>query len=363
MNLLTNIFLGQANTVSDTNTDWADALEGPKKKPMKRGTKIFLWLFAAFVAWATLSNASFLAPDPVGKPRLIAHRGVYHLYDKRAAVGRDTCTAQHIYAPSHQIFENTPESMRLAVGYGAAMVEVDVAPTRDGRMVLFHDWTVDCRTEGKGATRDLTLAQLQALDIGHGYTADGGKTFPLRGKGVGKMPTVEAGLAALPVHPILFNFKSKNPAEADQLVAILKASGRDSAKIGDAFYGAERPVKRMRELLPDNWAFDLKTEAMACSKDYVTYGWTGIVPESCRGGTLAIPVNYQWAFWGWPDRLIQRMDSVGARVIVFGPYESGKSNEGLSDPRQLAKIPSSFNGYIWVEDIAAIGPALKPRQK
>lgn len=346
-----------------TNDDWADALEGPKKKPMKRGTKIFLWFFAVFVAWAVLSNASWLAPDPVGKPKLIAHRGVYHLYDKRAAVGRDTCTAQHIYPPSHQIFENTPESMRLAVGYGAAMVEVDVAPTKDGRMVLFHDWTVDCRTEGKGATRDLTLAQLQALDIGYGYTADGGKTYPLRGKGVGKMPTVEAGLAALPVHPILFNFKSKNAQEADQLAAILKASGRDSAKIGDAFYGHAAPVKRMRELLPTNWSFDLRREAFACSKDYVTYGWTGIVPESCRNGTLAIPVNYQWAFWGWPDRLIQRMDSVGAKVIVFGPYESGKSNEGLSDPRQLAKIPSSFNGYIWVEDIANIGPALKPRQK
>ena len=73
--------------------DWASALEGPKKKPMKRRTKIALWIFAAIVAWLTLSNASFLAPDPQGKPKLIAHRGVYHLYDKRAAVGRDTCTA------------------------------------------------------------------------------------------------------------------------------------------------------------------------------------------------------------------------------------------------------------------------------
>lgn len=343
--------------------DWADALEGPPKKPMKRGTKIALWLFAAFVAWATLSNASFLAPAPVGKPKLIAHRGVYHLYDKRAAVGRDTCTAQHIYPPAHAVFENTPKSMRLAVGYGAAMVEVDVAPTKDGKMVLFHDWTVDCRTEGKGETRDLTLAQLQALDIGYGYTADGGQTYPLRGKGVGLMPTVEQGIAALPVHPILFNFKSKDAREADQLFAILQASGRDSAKIGDAFYGAEAPVKRMRDLLPGNWSFDLKREAMACSKDYVAYGWTGIAPESCRNGTLAIPVNYQWAFWGWPDRLIERMDKVGAKVIVFGPYEKGKSNEGLSDPRQLAQVPASFNGYIWVEDIASIGPALKPRQK
>ena len=151
--------------------------------------------------------------------------------------------------------------MRWAVGLGANMVEIDVAPTKDGKMVLFHDWTVDCRTDGKGDTRDLTLAELKALDIGYGYTADGGKTFPLRGKGVGKMPTVEEGLAALPVHPILFNFKSKNPREADQLFAILKASGRDSEKLGDAFYGDERPVKRMRELLPDNWSFDLKREA------------------------------------------------------------------------------------------------------
>ena len=349
--------------MTEANTDWADALEGTKKKPMKRRTKIALWIFAALIAWLTLSNASWLAPSPAGKPKLIAHRGVYHLYDKRAAVGRDTCTAVHAYPPEHDVFENTPESMRWAVGLGANMVEVDVAPTKDGRMVLFHDWTVDCRTEGKGDTRDLTLAELKALDIGYGYTADGGKTFPLRGKGVGKMPTVEEGLAALPVHPILFNFKSKNPREANQLFAILKASGRDSKKLGDAFYGAELPVKQMRELLPDNWSFDLKREALACSKDYVTYGWTGIVPESCRNGVIAIPINYQWAFWGWPDRLIARMDSVGARVIVFGPYGRGKSNEGLSTPQQLARIPASFNGHIWVEDIRAVGPALRPRQR
>lgn len=346
-----------------TGDDWAEALEGPKKKPMKRGTKIFLWLFAAVVAWFTLSNASWLADSPEGKPRLIAHRGVYHLYDKRAAVGRDTCTAAHALPPQHEVFENTVLSMRLAVGLGANMVEADVSPTKDGKMVLFHDWTVDCRTNGKGETRDLTLAQLQALDIGYGYTADGGKTFPLRGKGVGQIPTVEQGIAALPVHPILFNFKSKNAGEADQLFAILKASGRDSAKIGDAFYGAEAPVKRMRELMPDNWAFDLQREGKACSTDYVKYGWTGIVPESCRNGVLAIPVNYQWAFWGWPNRLTQRMKSVGAKVIVFGPYEEGKSNEGLTTPQQLTKVPASFDGYIWVEDIREIGPALKPRQK
>lgn len=342
--------------------DWAAGLSGPPKKPMKRGTKIFLWLFAALVAWLTLSNATWLAPDPVGKRVLIAHRGVSQLFDHRG-VTDDSCTATRIYPPEHAYIENSLPSMKVAIGRDAGAVKFDVAATKDGRLAVFHDWTLDCRTDGKGNIRDSTMAELKRLDIGYGYTADGGKSFPLRGKGIGKMPTVEEGFAALPVHPILFNFKSRNAEEADQLFAILKASGRDSAKIGDAFYGAAGPVKRMRELLPTNWSFDLKTEAKACTKDYALYGWTGIVPESCRNGVIAIPVNYQWAFWGWPDRLIQRMDGVGARVIVLGPFERGKSNEGLTTPQQLAKVPASFNGYIWVEDIRAVGPALRPRQK
>jgi glycerophosphoryl diester phosphodiesterase len=325
---------------------------GPKK------TGIFL---VVFLVLFSLINASGLAPEPIGKPVLMAHRGVYHLYDKRKAFGRDTCTAQHIYPPKHSIFENTVESIGRAKALGAAMVEVDVAPTKDGQMVLFHDWTVDCRTNGQGETRDLTLAELKALDIGYGYTADGGKTYPLRGKGLGKIPTVAEAVAAYPDTPLLFNFKSKNAREADQLYAILKAAGRDSTKIGDAFYGGANPVRRMRALLPKNWSFNLTQEAKACSIDYALYSWTGIVPKSCHGGVLAVPVNYQWAAWGWPNRLIARMESVGAKVIVFGPFEKGKSNEGLSTKAELVSLPNSFNGMIWVEDIETIGPLARSR--
>ncbi len=336
---------------------------GPKMKFTRKQAALILALCGGFLGLSLL-NANWLAPTPNGAPKLIAHRGVYHLYDKTAAVGRDTCTARYINEPEHDIFENTTKSITMAAGLAGKvqdLVEVDVAPTKDGKMVLFHDWTVDCRTNGKGNTRDLTLAELQSLDIGYGYSADGGKTFPLRGKGVGLIPTVEEALAALPSRPLLFNFKSKDPAEADQLFAILKASGRDSVKLGDAFYGGREagPVKRMRELMPKNWVFSTKDGLQSCSREYVLYGWTGIIPKSCRGGTLAIPVNYQFLFWGWPNRLIARMESVGGKVIVMGPYASGKSNEGLTTPQQLGDIPDSFNGYIWVEDIWAVGPALK----
>ena len=107
-------------------------------KLSKRITRIGIALIIILAALSLL-NANWLAPTPKGKPKLIAHRGMYHLYYKRAAFGRDTCTARHIKPPHHDVFENTVKSMKMAVGYGADMVEVDVAPTKDGRMVLFHD--------------------------------------------------------------------------------------------------------------------------------------------------------------------------------------------------------------------------------
>ncbi|NJM50868.1 MAG: glycerophosphodiester phosphodiesterase [Sphingomonadales bacterium] len=330
---------------------------------ISKGKKWGLAIAAIVLIALTLINASWLAPMPKGKAQLMAHRGVYHQYDKRAATGRDTCTAQYIFPPKHEIFENTLPSIREAFASGAAMVEVDVAPTKDGKMVLFHDWTVDCRTNGKGETRDLTLAELKALDIGYGYTADKGKSYPLRGKGIGQIPTVEEALAAFPDQPLLFNFKSKDESEADQLLAILKASGRDYKRIGDAFYGGPNPVRRIRKLAPGNWTFNLKGEAKQCTMDYALYGWTGIVPESCRGSVLAVPINYQWAFWGWPNRTIARMESVGAKVIVFGPFEKGKSNEGISSVEELNRIPASFNGIIWTENVRTIGPALQKNRK
>jgi glycerophosphoryl diester phosphodiesterase len=317
-----------------------------------RKRTISLIVLGFVLAVLGLINASIFAPLPKGDAKLISHRGVYHLYDKRAAYGRDTCTAQYIYLPQHEIFENSIASMESAVSLGASMVEVDIAPTKDGEMVLFHDWTVDCRTNGEGETRNLTLAELKALDIGYGYTADGGK-------GVGLIPTVEEALDALPDTPILFNFKSKNAQEADQLFQILQRSGRDSMNIGDAFYGGAKPVKRMQQLLPDNWSFSTKGRMKSCTIDYALYGWSGIVPESCVNGTIAIPINYRWAFWGYPNRLIARMESVGARVLIMGPHESGKSNEGLSSAKQIEQIPANYNGYIWVEDIMTVGPVFK----
>ena len=324
---------------------------------MKRAARRAAFLAALAFLGLTLLNASWLAPEPKGHVKLVAHRGVYQNFDHRN-LGLQDCTATRIEPPVHGYLENTVASMQRARRLGAAMVEVDIAPTRDGRIAVFHDWTVDCRTEARGDTRDFTMAELKALDIGHGYTADGGRSFPFRGRGVGAMPTLEEALAALPDTPIIFNFKSNDAGEADLLARRLRESGRDVAGIGDAFYGATPPVARIREYFPRNWAWS-KAEAEGCSRDYVLFGWSGYLPESCRGRTLIVPLDYQWAFWGWPNRLIARIEAAGGHVLVIGPRDAAAPG-GLALPEQLGEVPASFNGYLWVEDIWTVGPALFP---
>ena len=64
--------------------------------------------------------------------------------------------------------ENTLRSFRRALAVGVAAVELDVQLTKDGRLAVIHDETLDRTTNGKGKVKDFTLAELQRLDAGRG---------------------------------------------------------------------------------------------------------------------------------------------------------------------------------------------------
>ncbi|GAB4450107.1 MAG: glycerophosphodiester phosphodiesterase family protein [Chloroflexi bacterium OHK40] len=62
--------------------------------------------------------------------------------------------------------ENTLAAFALAWRQGADMIELDVQPTADGRLAIFHDDTTE-RWDGRPrAVAACTLAELQQLDIG-----------------------------------------------------------------------------------------------------------------------------------------------------------------------------------------------------
>ncbi len=64
--------------------------------------------------------------------------------------------------------ENTLGSFRRALAVGVAAVELDVQLTKDGRLAVIHDETLDRTTNGRGPVKNFTLAELKRLDAGRG---------------------------------------------------------------------------------------------------------------------------------------------------------------------------------------------------
>ncbi len=62
--------------------------------------------------------------------------------------------------------ENTLPALEAARRAGADVAEIDVRLTRDGQVVLMHDRSVERTTNGAGLVKDLTLAEIKALDAG-----------------------------------------------------------------------------------------------------------------------------------------------------------------------------------------------------
>jgi glycerophosphoryl diester phosphodiesterase len=86
----------------------------------------------------------------------------------RRAVDAPVLRVGHRGAKGHAP-ENTLASFSLAVEMGVQAVETDVHLSRDAEVVCIHDHTVDRTTDGHGFVKDLTLAELKALDAGSWY--------------------------------------------------------------------------------------------------------------------------------------------------------------------------------------------------
>lgn len=322
--------------------------------------KILLGL-AVIVAAVYVWNASWRVAPPQGKLELIAHRGVHQTFD-RADLDNDTCTAERINQPTHDYLENTIPSMHAAFAAGADIVELDVHPTTDGQFAVLHDWTVDCRTEGTGETRSHDMASLKLLDIGYGYTADGGASYPFRGKGVGLMPELKEVFTALPDQRFLVNFKSNEAREGDMLATLLSSHPQWRQAVWGA-YGGDPPTYRAAELIGDLNVWSRKG-LIDCLLQYEGLGWTGFIPDACRNTKVMLPINIAPFVWGWPNLFIERLRQAGSEVILLGPYSSGDpGTAGIDTPELLAQVPDNFAGYIWTNKIETIGPLARERFK
>lgn len=73
---------------------------------------------------------------------------------------------------SLEVPENTTEAYLRAIELGAEMIEADVNISRDGRIMMIHDATLDRTTSGHGRVSEATWDEIASLDAGSWFGPD-----------------------------------------------------------------------------------------------------------------------------------------------------------------------------------------------
>src|SRR5829696_6558032 len=130
---------------------------------------------------------------------------------------------------------NTLYAFRRAVRAGADMLELDVGVTRDSKVVVMHDTTVNRTTNGRGTVASHTLKQLRSLDAAYWFARGRSdpyrhglarRAYRLRGVATGErrpprgvkradflVPTLREVLRAFPRTPITIEVKARTRRE------------------------------------------------------------------------------------------------------------------------------------------------------
>ncbi len=121
--------------------------------------------------------------------------------------------------------ENTISAFLLAIEHGADGIEFDVKVTRDGRVIVLHDQTLQRTTTGSGDFKNFTYDELRKLDAGSKFSTKYSNE---------KLPTLEEVFEAVG-NRIGINIELTNYATpGDDLiekVAIILASTKDTSRV------------------------------------------------------------------------------------------------------------------------------------
>ena len=146
--------------------------------------------------------------------------------------------------PSSTLF-----AMRNAVAAGAQAIELDVHATKDGRLVVCHDETVDRTTDGTGAIAELTFAEVKSLDSAYWFIPGADVTpgrpesdYPYRGRAATdpefRIASLDEVLETFPEVILNLDIKQSAPAVApyeEAVARLLERFGRTDDVIVTSF--------------------------------------------------------------------------------------------------------------------------------
>ena len=133
---------------------------------------------------------------------------------------------------------NTMYAFRKALAAGADMLELDIGVTKDGKVIVMHDTTVNGKTNGRGTVASKTLRQIRRLDAAYWFAPRARehyshelrrRAYRFRGIATGRkepprgfrardfrVPTLAEVLRAFPRTPINIEIKGRTPDEATE---------------------------------------------------------------------------------------------------------------------------------------------------
>jgi glycerophosphoryl diester phosphodiesterase len=217
---------------------------------MRRALLLLPPVFVALVAPATAANPWIQKRAPLN----IAHQG-----------GEDEFPSNTMYA------------FRRALRAGADMLELDIGVTRDNKVIVMHDTTVDGKTNGSGTVASKTLRQIKRLDAAYWFAPGRAdhyghdhprRAYRFRGIATGRrrppkgfrasdfrVPTLAKVLKAFPRTPINIEIKGRTPDEetaeyvrnAEVLAHLLRETKRRDLIVVSF---RQEAVDRFHELVP-----------------------------------------------------------------------------------------------------------------
>jgi glycerophosphoryl diester phosphodiesterase len=208
--------------------------------------------------------------------------------------------------------ENTLVSFAHALAQGAAILESDIHPTRDGHVVMIHDDELERTTDGEGLVSHHTLAELQSLDAGHRFTSDGGRSHPFRGQGL-RIPTLDEAFRMFPGARFNLELKERTPGFVDGVLGLVRAAGRADRTLLAA--GSDELMLELRRACAEH---GVPVAIGASAGDVLRFVGAALKGEEPAPGPMALQVPADFA--GRPlvtDAFVRHAHAHGVAVHVW----------------------------------------------
>lgn len=244
-----------------------------------------------------------------------------------------TLVSAHRGGPSPGLPENTIETMDAVLAAIPAIMEVDVAQSRDGVHFLLHDDTLDRTTTGTGRASEQDWAAIRALNV----RDRAGWVTPYT------VPSLEDALRWAKGRSVL-QLDFKRSANYEEVIALVRAEGMAHSVILIAYTPAQ--AKKLHSLAPEmliSYSIDAPGELAEIvaggvpAARIVAFTGTQIARPDLYAALDEADVEVIFGTLGRPDR---SLDSIFARMGTDERYaelsESGVDILGTDRPREAA---------------------------